>query len=356
MTKVAVLDDWQGVARSFADWSKLEARAEVVFFAKAFANEDDAAAQLADFDIVLTMRERMPVAPSLINRLPKLRMLGITGRRVASLDIADCTARGIVICNTVGGGAEAATAELALGLLIAAARGITAGDAGIRAGRFQEGLPIGIGLAGKTLGVIGLGRLGSHMARYGRALNMTVLAWSQNLTAETARATGAELVSKEHLLSRSDAVSIHLVLSPRTRGLIGAADLARMKPGAILVNTSRGPIVDEASLIEAVEIGAHCRRPRCVRARATAAGSQTAPRAQHGADAASRLWRARDVGDFLSADGRERAGFSGRQADAGGQSGGEGEVKETYQLATSIVPLSRLEAISLRDAWPDEAA
>lgn len=255
MTKVAVLDDWQGVARSFADWSKLEARAEVVFFAKAFANEDDAAAQLADFDIVLTMRERMPVAPSLINRLPKLRMLGITGRRVASLDIADCTARGIVICNTVGGGAEAATAELALGLLIAAARGITAGDAGIRAGRFQEGLPIGIGLAGKTLGVIGLGRLGSHMARYGRALNMTVLAWSQNLTAETARATGAELVSKEHLLSRSDAVSIHLVLSPRTRGLIGAADLARMKPGAILVNTSRGPIVDEASLIEAVESG-----------------------------------------------------------------------------------------------------
>jgi len=255
MTKVAVLDDWQGVAREFADWSKLQARAEVVFFAKAFANEDDAAAQLADFDIVLSMRERMPVPPSLINRLPKLRMLGITGRRVVSLDIPDCTAQGIVVCNTVGGGAEAATAELALGLLIAAARAIPAGDAGIRAGRFQEGLPVGISLEGKTLGLIGLGRLGGHMARYGRALNMTLLAWSQNLTAQNARAAGAELVSKEDLLSRSDAVSIHLVLSPRTRGLIGEADLARMKPGAILVNTSRGPIVDETALIGAVEAG-----------------------------------------------------------------------------------------------------
>jgi phosphoglycerate dehydrogenase-like enzyme len=255
MTKVAVLDDWQGVARRFADWSKLQARAELVFFAKAFTDENDAAGKLADFDIVLTMRERMPVPPSLISRLPKLRMLGITGRRVASLDIADCTARRIVVCNTVGGSAEAATAELALGLLVAAARAIPAGDAGIRAGRFQESLPVGIGLAGKTLGVIGLGRLGSHMARYGRALNMTVLAWSQNLTAEIAKAAGAEFVSKQDLLSRSDAVSIHLVLSERTRGLIGAADLARMKHGAILVNTSRGPIVDEAALIEAVEAG-----------------------------------------------------------------------------------------------------
>jgi phosphoglycerate dehydrogenase-like enzyme len=255
MSKVAVPDDWQDVARGFADWSKLQARAEVVFFPEAFADEDDAAAKLADFEIVLTMRERTPVPPSLINRLPKLRMLGITGRRVASLDIADCTAHGVVVCNTVGGGAEAATAELALGLLIAAARAIPAGDAGIRAGRFQEGLPVGIGLAGKTLGVIGLGRLGSHMARYGRALNMSVLAWSQNLTAEKAKAASAELVSKEDLLSRSDAVTIHLVLSERTRGLIGAADLARMKPGAILVNTSRGPIVDEPALIEAVEAG-----------------------------------------------------------------------------------------------------
>ncbi len=255
MTKVAVLDDWQGVARDFADWSKLQARAEVVFFGQAFADEDDAAAKLADFEIVLSMRERTPLPASLINRLPKLRMLGMTGARNASLDTAACTARGIVVCNTVGGGSEAATAELALGLLISAARAIPAGDSAIRAGRFQDGVPVGMALAGKTLGVIGLGRLGSHMARYGRALNMSVLAWSQNLTAERAQAAGAELVSKQDLLSRSDAVSIHVVLSPRSRGLIGAADLARMKPGAILVNTSRGPIVDEAALIEAVQAG-----------------------------------------------------------------------------------------------------
>lgn len=254
MTKVAVLDDWQGVARTSADWSALQARAEVVFFAQAFENEADAVRQLADFDIVLSMRERTPLPGSLIDRLPKLRMLGMTGARNASLDTAACTARGIVVCNAVGGGyAEAATAELALGLLIAAARGIPAGDANIRAGKFQEGVPVGIGLAGKTLGVIGLGRLGSHMARYGKALNMNLLAWSQNLTAEKAQAAGATLVSKEELVSQSDAVSIHLVLSDRTRGLLGAADIARMKPGAILVNTSRGPIVDEAALIAAVQ-------------------------------------------------------------------------------------------------------
>ena len=254
MTKVAVLDDWQGVARTSADWSPLQARAEVVFFPKAFDNEDDAARQLADFDIILSMRERTPLPASLINRLPKLRMLGMTGARNASLDTAACTARGVVVCNTVGGGnSEAATAELALGLLISAARAIPAGDANIRGGKFQEGVPVGHALAGKTLGVIGLGRLGSHMARYGRALNMNLLAWSQNMTPDKAQAAGATMVSKEELLSRSDAVSIHLVLSDRTRGLIGAADIARMKPGAILINTSRGPIVDEKALIAAVQ-------------------------------------------------------------------------------------------------------
>jgi phosphoglycerate dehydrogenase-like enzyme len=254
MTKVAVLDDWQGVARGSADWSKLQTSAEVVVFAKAFENEDDAARQLADFEIVLSMRERTPLPASLINRLPKLRMLGMTGARNASLDTAACTARGVVVCNTTGGqNNEAATAELALGLLISAARWIAVGDANIRAGKFQEGVPVGIALAGKTIGLLGLGRLGSHMARYCNALGMTVLGWSQNLTPEKARAAGATMVSKEDLLSRSDAVSIHLVLSDRTRGLLGAGDLARMKPGAILINTSRGPIVDEKALVEAVQ-------------------------------------------------------------------------------------------------------
>jgi phosphoglycerate dehydrogenase-like enzyme len=256
MVKIAVLDDWQGVARQSADWSALSAQAEVVFFAEAFDSEDDAAQQLAEFEIVLSMRERTPLPGSLIDRLPKLRMLGITGARNPSLDTAACTARGVVVCNTTSTGAsDSATAELALGLLLAAARHIPTSDAGIRVGRFQDGVPVGITLAGKTLGVIGLGRLGSHMARYGQALNMNVLAWSENLTAEAAAKAGAEFVGKEKLLARSDAVSLHLVLSTRSRGIISAPDLALMKPGAILVNTSRGPLVEEAALLAAVHAG-----------------------------------------------------------------------------------------------------
>jgi phosphoglycerate dehydrogenase-like enzyme len=253
MTKVAVLDDWQGIAKSSTDWSALSAAAEVVFFEQAFRDENDAAEKLADFDIVLSMRERTPLPGSLIDRLPKLRLLGITGSSNAILDLAACTAKKIIVSNTIGhGGTEAATAELALGLLLAAARAIPAADANMRAGYFQEDLLVGISLAGKTMGIVGLGRLGSHMARYCQALNMKVLAWSENLTAEKAETAGATLVSKEELFSNSDAVSIHLVLSPRTRGLIDAYTLGRMKQGAILINTSRGPIVDETALVEAV--------------------------------------------------------------------------------------------------------
>ena len=253
MTKVAVLDDWQGVARGSADWSGLQSRAEVTFFADAFADENDAAAKLADFDIVLSMRERTPLPASLINRLPKLRMMGMTGARNASLDTPACTARGVVVCNTQGGGySDSATAELALGLLIAAARGIPRGDANIRGGTFQMGLPVGMGLAGKTIGILGLGRLGTYMATYCLALRMKVIAWSQNLTAEKAQAAGATLVSKDELMATSDAISIHLVLSDRSRGLVGASDIARMKKGAILINTSRGPIVDEKAMLAAL--------------------------------------------------------------------------------------------------------
>ena len=252
-TKVAVLDDWQGVARASADWSVLEARTELIFFADAFANEDDAATKLADFDIVLSMRERTPLPGSLINRLPKLRMLGMTGARNASLDTPACTARGIVVSNTSGGGyADSATAELSLGLLLAAARGIPRGDANMRGGTFQMGVPVGIGLAGKTMGVVGLGRLGGYMASYCLALRMNVIAWSQNLTAARAAEVGVKLVSKDELMATSDAISIHLVLSDRSRGLSGAGDIARMKQGAILINTSRGPIVDEAAMLAAL--------------------------------------------------------------------------------------------------------
>ena len=256
MTRVAVLDDWQGVARGAADWTALQARAEVVFFAEAFADADEAAAKLADFEIVLSMRERTPLPGPLIHRLPKLRMLGMTGGRNPSLDTAACTARGVLVCNTQGGGmADSATAELALGLLISAARGLAVGDAVIRANGFQMGVPVGIGLAGKTLGVLGLGRLGGYMAAYAKALRMHVIAWSPNLTAERAEAAGARLVSKDELMATADAISIHMVLSDRSRGLVGAADIARMKPGAILVNTSRGPILDEAALLAALHAG-----------------------------------------------------------------------------------------------------
>src|ERR1700684_439431 len=204
MTRVAVLDDWQGVARGAADWAPLQARAEVVFFSDAFADQDDAAKKLTDFDIVLSMRERTPLPGSLINRLPKLRMLGMTGARNASLDTPTCTARGIVVCNTQGGGyTDSATAELSLGLLIAAARGIPKGDEKMRHRRFQMGVPVGIGLAGKTIGIIGLGRLGGYMAKYCLALRMNVIAWSQNLTEERCKEIGATLVSKDDLMRQS---------------------------------------------------------------------------------------------------------------------------------------------------------
>ncbi|HTV80192.1 MAG TPA: D-2-hydroxyacid dehydrogenase family protein [Steroidobacteraceae bacterium] len=254
MTTVAVLDDWQNLARECADWSPLAARAQVTFFSRAFSDEADAAANLRDYEIVLSMRERTPMPASLIGRLERLKMLGITAPKNASLDVAACTARGVLVCNTTAYPKSAsAPAELALGLLVAVVRAIPAADAAIRAGRFQEDTPAGITLAGKTLGVLGLGRLGTCMARYGQALGMKVLAWSQNLTAEAAAAAGAEWVSKEELFARCDAISVHLVLSPRTRHIVGVADIARMKPGAVLINTSRGPLIDEDALLLALQ-------------------------------------------------------------------------------------------------------
>ncbi len=183
MRRVAVLDDWQGVARESADWSLLEAQAEVVFLAAPFADEDEAAAGLAGFEALILMRERTPFPGRLIPRLPKLRMIGLTGNRSPSLDLAACSAHGAVVCNTGGTASSQGTAELALGLMLAAARGIAAGDAAIRAGRFQGGVGVGPLLARKTLGIIGLGRIGAMVARYGAALEMRVVAWSRSLKA-----------------------------------------------------------------------------------------------------------------------------------------------------------------------------
>jgi len=255
MTKVAVLDDWQGVAKSSADWSRLTERAEVVFFEEPFKDADSIAKALAGFEIIIAMRERTRFPKELIERLPKLRMIALTGGRTWTMDFDALNARSIVVSHTGGTHSTAATAELALGLLLSAARHIPRADASVRKGGFQGGVPVGQVLEGKTLGVIGLGKIGSKMARYGQALGMRVLAWSQNMTEEKAAAAGAKRVDKAVLLSESDAISLHLVLSDRTRGIIGAQDLARMKPDAILVNTSRGPLVDEAALVEKLENG-----------------------------------------------------------------------------------------------------
>lgn len=254
--RIAVMDDWQGVARGAADWSAVEARAEVVVFAEPFENEDAAADALADFDILVPMRERTELSAGLVARLPKLRMIALTGGRAQTLALDACTAAGVLVCNTGGERSSIGTAELTLGLMLAAARFIPAGDAAIRAGRFQHGVGVGPVLAGRTLGIIGFGKIGARVGGYGRALGMKLLAWSPNLTEDAARAGGAELVTKAELLANSDVISLHVVLSARSRGLISAADLAAMKPGAILINTSRGPLIDEAALLDAL----HARR------------------------------------------------------------------------------------------------
>jgi D-3-phosphoglycerate dehydrogenase len=251
--KLAILDDYMKVALASADWEGVRRRGvEITVFDAAFASVNDAAAKLASFEIVNLLRERTHFSRALIERLPNLRFIAMTGRRAPSLDIAAATERRVPVSNTHGGEGGASTSEMAWTLLLAAARDLANADRGMRAGRWHEGVRAGTVLEGRRLGVVGLGRLGSRVAGYGKAFGMDVAAWSQNLTPERAAECGATRVSKEELFASSDFVSIHVVLSDRTRGLIGAADFARMKPGAILVNTSRGPILDEAALIEAL--------------------------------------------------------------------------------------------------------
>ncbi|MEO8165215.1 MAG: D-2-hydroxyacid dehydrogenase family protein [Betaproteobacteria bacterium] len=254
-SRVAVLDDWQAVARHSADWSTLEQRTEVVFFDTPFSGPEKLAVALREFDVIIAMRERTKFSKELLDCLPKLRMIALTGGRTWTMDFDTLNARGIPVCHTGGEKSGAATAEIALGLLLSAARHISRGDASIRSGGFQGGVPAGDVLEGKTLGIVGLGKIGARMARYATALGMQVIAWSENLTAATARAAGAKLVDKANLFAQADAISLHLVLSERTRGIVGAQELAAMKPGAILVNTSRGPLVDEDALVAKLGTG-----------------------------------------------------------------------------------------------------
>lgn len=247
--KVAVLDDYQSVAESMTDWSQLPPGAEVVFFSDHLTDETALAERLGGFDVVVGMRERTPFPRSLLERLPNLRLLVTTGRRNASFDIAAATELGVAVCGTDGAG-EGPT-ELTWGLIIGLLRQIPLEDRMSRQGNW--GTTVGVGLKGKTIGLLGLGHIGSLMARVANAFDLKVIAWSQNLTAARAQECGATLVDKDTLFRDSDIVSIHVVLSQRTRGLVGARELGLMKPTAYLVNISRGPIVDEAALVDVLQ-------------------------------------------------------------------------------------------------------
>ena len=249
--KIAVLDDYQGVALKMADWSAVTARAHVDVFSDHLADADGVVERLLPYDIVCVMRERTPLRAELIARLPNLKLIASTGPRNASIDLQAAAARGIAVVHTGYFGSP--TVELTWALILASARHVVAEAAAVRRGGWQQS--IGDDLSGKTLGLIGLGNLGTQVAKIGLAFGMRVLAWSQNLTAEKCAAAGAALVSREELLRQADIVSVHLVLSDRTRGLIGAGELALMKRSARLVNTSRGPIVVEAALIAALKAG-----------------------------------------------------------------------------------------------------
>ena len=247
--KVAILDDYQDVALRLADWSAVRRRAEITVFNDHLADPAAVVERLHPFDVVCVMRERTPLSRDILQQLPRLKLIASTGPRNAAIDMRAAAERGIVVTTT--GYESTPTIELSWALILASARHLASEAASVRDGGWQT--RIGSNLRGKCLGVIGLGNIGKEVARIALAFGMTVIAWSQNLTSEIASAAGATLVDKDALFRQADIVTIHLILSRRTSGLVGAAELALMKPTAWLVNTSRGPIVDEAALIEALQ-------------------------------------------------------------------------------------------------------
>lgn len=252
MISIAILDDYQRVALRMADWSRLEAAGHrISVFDRPFPDRDAAADALAAFDVITIMRERTPFPGALLQRLANLKLLVTTGHRNAAVDMQAAAARGILVCGTEAPGH--ATAELAFGMIIALSRHLAVESPAMREGRWQT--TVGRDLRGRTLGLLGLGRLGAQMARYAHAFGMPVIAWSENLTADAAATHGVIRVEKDALFSRSDIVSIHTKLSPRTTGIVGVRELALMKPDALLINTSRGPIVDETALIDTLVAG-----------------------------------------------------------------------------------------------------
>ncbi len=247
MLRVAVLDDYQDVALSLGDWSQLSPEARPDVFRQHIGAEDELVAVLQPYDVVVAMRERTPLPRSILERLPNLRLLVTTGAANAAIDALACRDLGITLCGTTG--SSSAAAELTWALILACARRIDIEAANVRAGRWMSTL--GTDLRGRTLGVLGLGRLGSQVAAVGRAFGMDVVAWSEHLTEERCAATGVRRAARDELFAVSDYLTIHLVLSDRTRGLVGEREFRLMRPTAWLINTSRGPICDEQALVRA---------------------------------------------------------------------------------------------------------
>ena len=248
--RCAILDDYQNVALTHADWSGVKAKAEITVFNQPFGSQDEAARALSGYDIVCLMRERTPFPRAMFEALPNLKLLVTTGMRNAAIDMAAARERNVTVCGTDSAGHP--TAELTIGLLIDLARKISFENARMKSGEPWQ-VTVGGDLHGKTLGILGLGRLGTRVAKVGLAFGMKVVAWSQNLTPEKCREAGVAYATKDELLKTSDFVTLHMVLSPRSRGIIGAQDLSQMKSSAYLINTSRGPLVDETALIAALK-------------------------------------------------------------------------------------------------------
>ena len=250
MVRAAILDDYQNVAMGFADWSPIAKDVEIKVFNKPFGSQDEAIKALQGFAVVVGMRERTPFPRKVIEALPELKLLITTGARNNSFDVKACSERGVIVCGT--GGVGSPTTGIAFGLMLELTRRIGFENARLKAGAPWQ-TTIGRDLEGLTLGILGLGKLGQRSAAVGKAFGMKTIAWSPNLTEEKAKAAGADYVSKDDLFRTADFVTIHLVLSDRSRGLVGAKELGLMKESAYLVNTSRGPIVDEKALIAALQ-------------------------------------------------------------------------------------------------------
>lgn len=248
MPTVTILDDYQNVALSSADWSPVRSRYTVEVLTEHIDDERELIRRLQDSDIVVAMRERTPIPAGVLRALPTLRLLVTTGMANAAIDLAAARQLGVTVCGTTASGN--AVPELTMGMIIALTRNFAQEDAAVRAGGWQH--TIGPGLSGKTLGVLGLGRLGVPVATLAQAFGMTVIAWSPNLTQQRASEHGVRAVTKTELFTESDVLTIHLPLAAASRGIIAAAELALMKPTAFLVNTSRGPIVDEPALLDAL--------------------------------------------------------------------------------------------------------